>query len=219
MKIKGIYKNFGELQLFNNFSLELNNGEITCILGQSGCGKTTLLNMIAGVESYKGEIDPVKVSYVFQEPRLIPNLTVKENLKMVCSDEQKINSVLAAAEILDKINDYPKTLSGGQAQRVSLCRAFLHDGELLLMDEPFSSLDLKLKIKLMRTFIDMRQKKKVTTLFVTHDVEEALCLAERVVVISNGNIVCDFYPEGDVMREYGEPNPNRQKILNLILNS
>ncbi len=219
MKIKSLYKNFGELQLFKDFNFELKKGEITCILGQSGCGKTTLLNMIAGLESYQGEIERVKVSYVFQEPRLIPNLTVKENLKMVCADEQKINSILADTEILDKINDYPKTLSGGQAQRVSLCRAFLSEGELLLMDEPFSSLDLKLKIKLMRTFFDMQKKNHITTLFVTHDVEEALCLADRIVVISRGKIVYDDYLKGTIMREYGEPNPDRQKILNVILNS
>lgn len=219
MNIKGLYKNFGELQLFNDFNLEVKSGEITCILGQSGCGKTTLLNMIAGIETYKGKIDHVKVSYVFQEPRLIPNLTVKENLSMVCNDEQKINSVLTAAEIVDKINDYPKTLSGGQAQRVSLCRAFLYDCDLLLMDEPFSSLDLKLKIKLMRTFFDMRKERNLTTLFVTHDVEEALCLANRVVVINGGKTVCDFYLNGCGIREYGEPNPERQKILNVILNS
>jgi len=218
MKIENLSKNFGELQLFSNFSLDVLDGEITCILGGSGSGKTTLLNMIAGIEDYQGKIDEVKVSYVFQEPRLLPNLTVKDNLKMVCGDEQKIEKMLLSAHILEKVNAYPKTLSGGQAQRVSLCRAFLYDSDLLLMDEPFSSLDLKLKITLMQTFASMWKQNRCTTVFVTHDVEEALSLANRILVLNGGAITHDFYLNGDIMREYGADNEDRKKIIEAMLN-
>lgn len=218
MKIENLSKSFGSLYLFKNFSLEIKDGEITCILGKSGSGKTTLLNMIAGIENYDGHVDKIKPSYVFQEPRLIPNLTVEGNLSMVCDDAKKIRDVLRSAQIEDKQKSYPITLSGGQAQRVSLCRAFLYESDALLMDEPFSSLDLKLKITLMQTFAKMWQDGKRTTIFVTHDVEEALCLAHRALILLDGKITHDFRLEGEVMREYGSPTPDRAKILSAILN-
>lgn len=217
MKIENLSKSFGSLVLFKDFNLDIKEGEITCILGKSGSGKTTLLNMIAGIENYQGQIDKIKPSYVFQEPRLIPNLTVEGNLSMVCSDAKKIQDILQSAQIADKQKNYPATLSGGQAQRVSLCRAFIYDGDVLLMDEPFSSLDLKLKITLMQTFAKMWRESKRTTIFVTHDVEEALCLAHRILILSDGKITSDIRLEGDVMREYGSPTPDRTKILSAIL--
>ena len=145
IKIKNLTKKYGELTVYDNFNLELEDGEITCILGESGCGKTTLLNCIARLTEYDGEISEVKCSYVFQSPRLVPNLTVAGNLKLIRKDEKAIDGILEKVRLTDKKNAYPVELSGGQAQRAAIARAFLYDGDFILMDEPFFSLDLKLK--------------------------------------------------------------------------
>ncbi|MDE7161210.1 MAG: ATP-binding cassette domain-containing protein, partial [Anaeroplasmataceae bacterium] len=155
IKLTNITKRYEEKIIFDHFSLELPENKITCILGESGVGKTTLLNMIAGLTAFQGHIEaPEKISYIFQEPRLIPNLTVKENLKLVSklSEDEEIHTLLSILEIEDKIDTYPNQLSGGEAQRVSIARAFLYDGDMILMDEPFSSLDLSLKYRLICYF-------------------------------------------------------------------
>ncbi|MDE7082279.1 MAG: ATP-binding cassette domain-containing protein [Clostridia bacterium] len=197
MKITNLTKKYGNLTVYENFSLELKEGEVTCILGESGCGKTTLLNCVAGLTDYAGEITKVKCSYVFQTPRLVPNLTVGGNLKLICKDEKSIDGVLEKVRLTDKKNAYPVSLSGGQAQRASLARAFLYGGELILMDEPFSSLDLKLKKEISELFLQIQRESGRTALFVTHDVDEALSLSDRVIVINGGKIVSDILTGGN----------------------
>ena len=152
--ITKVYDNFAkktQVKVFENFNFEINKNEITCIFGKSGCGKTTLLNILANSVDYNGEVigDIKDISYIFQEPRLLPNLTVKQNLLYVKKDatQSQIDEILAIAEIKDKADVYSGELSGGQAQRVSIARAFITPSDLLLMDEPFSSLDPALKIK------------------------------------------------------------------------
>ena len=110
---------------------------------------------------------------------------------------------------------YPKELSGGQAQRVALCRAFLFDSELMLLDEPFSSLDLKLRISVMQVFLKLRAKKPVTTLFVTHDIEEALYLSDRIIVLKSGGICGDC--ENTPLTSYGGESPLRRPLTELII--
>ena len=195
IKIKNLTKRYGNLTVYENFNLELKEGEVTCILGESGCGKTTLLNCIAGLTDHQGEITKVKCSYIFQTPRLVPNLTVGGNLKLICKDENAVDEVLEKVRLADKKNAYPVGLSGGQAQRVSIARAFLFDSDLVLMDEPFSSLDLKLKIEISQLFLQIQNENRRTALFVTHDVDEALRLANRIVVINGGTVALDVYKE------------------------
>ncbi len=195
IQIKNLTKRYGALTVYENFNLELKEGEVTCILGESGCGKTTLLNCIAGLTDYEGEITKTKCSYIFQTPRLVPNLTVGGNLKLICKDEKAIDEVLEKVRLTDKKDAYPVALSGGQAQRVSIARAFLFDSDLILMDEPFSSLDVKLQMDISQQFLQILSESRRTALFVTHSVDEALRLADRIVVINGGKVALDIYME------------------------
>ncbi len=194
---ENVTKKYGDLTVYDNFSFSIKRGEITCILGESGSGKTTLLNMLAGLTPYEGSIAPkLKCSYVFQEPRLVSNLTVRGNLSLICKDKNKVEEMLAAVELSDKAEAYPVGLSGGQAQRVAVARAFLYPADLILLDEPFSSLDLALKLKISALFLKLWEREKRTALFVTHNADEALMLANRIVVLKDGRAVKEFYPEG-----------------------
>lgn len=191
IEIKNLTKKYGNLTVYENFNLSIEEGGVTCVLGESGSGKTTLLNCIARIADFQGEIPKLKCSFVFQTPRLVPNLTVYGNLALICNDSLKINEILNEVGLSEKADCYPAHLSGGQAQRVSLARAFLYGGEIMLLDEPFSSLDLKLKYKLYALFSKLRKERGLTALFVTHDIDEALELADRIIVIKNGDSVLD----------------------------
>lgn len=196
IEIEGLSKSYGECAVYNNFSLSLEEGKTTCILGESGSGKTTLLNCIAGLTEYTGKITRVKCSYIFQTPRLVPNLTVGGNLKLICNDENAVDAALEKVRLSDKKNAYPITLSGGQAQRAAIARAFLFGGDIILMDEPFSSLDLKLKREISSLFSQMIKECGGTALFVTHDVDEAVALSDRIIILKGGGIFRDFAVDG-----------------------
>ena len=191
IEIKNFTKKYAGLSVYEDFNLNINEGEITCILGESGSGKTTLLNAIAGLIKYEGQIPELKCSYIFQTPRLVPNLTVYGNLKLICNDESKINEMLERVKLSDKAKSYPIKLSGGQMQRVSIARAFLYDSNVILMDEPFTSLDLKLKREMAELFIELRSEYISTAIFVTHDADEALRIADRIIVLRHGKTVLD----------------------------
>ncbi len=147
----------------------------------------------------------------------MPNLTVRGNLKLVCREEEKIASMLEKVELSDKADAYPVELSGGQAQRVSVARAFLYPSDLLLMDEPFSSLDTALKIRLIEVFCSLWREEKRTVVFVTHDAEEAYMLSHRALAVEGGKIVADVRDDSPVPRKYGENSLYRQKIVQAIL--
>lgn len=191
MKVENLTKKYGENVVFENFSIDIEEGKITCILGESGSGKTTLLNCIARLTDYSGNIPELKCSYVFQEHRLVPCLTVYKNLSLVCPDDDKIDKILKDLHIDGKRDEYPANLSGGQAQRVSLARALLYGGDIMLLDEPFSSFDLKLKKEVLSQFKALQADLKFTAVFVTHDIDEALELGARIVVIKGGKAVLD----------------------------
>lgn len=216
----GVSKRYGETAVYENFDLHIRAGAITCILGASGCGKTTLLNMLAGLLPYTGEIlgVPERVSYIFQEERLLPNLTVRQNIDYVLGKRsQKSEEMLALVELSDKADAYPSELSGGQAQRASIARAFAYPSELLLMDEPFSSLDTALKIRLTEVFCRLWERDRRTVIFVTHDVEEAYALAHRAVLIRAGKAAADFSCDEKIPRPYGAPSAFKQNILQSML--
>ncbi len=191
IEIKNLCKKYSDLIVFEDFSLSIEKGKITCILGESGSGKTTLLNVLANLTDFDGEVDRIDVSYVFQKHNLFPNMTVEKNLLAVNKNKEEVEKILLDFEMLDKKTAYSKHLSGGQSQRVSLMRGLLFDAPLLLLDEPFSSLDLKLKFNLMELLKDYHQKKNNTVLMVTHDIKEAVTLAERIVVLKKGKIIKD----------------------------
>lgn len=215
IEIKNFSKSYPGVPLYDNFNLSVKDGEIVAILGESGSGKTTLLNAVAGLTPYAGEITGLKCGYVFQSPRLVPCLTVKGNLKLVCKDDEKIARMLEKTGLSDKGDSYPVSLSGGQAQRVSLARAFLFRGDAVLMDEPFSSLDLKLKREMADLFFGVWEEYKPSVLFVTHDVDEAMSLGERIIVISQGKIVFDETPQSPPPRE--NDNVLREKLIKVLL--
>ena len=211
IQIKNLTKRYGNLTVYENFNLELEAGKITCILGESGCGKTTLLNCIAGLTDYEGEITNVKCSYIFQTPRLVPNLTVEGNLKLVCKDDNSVDEALDKVRLLEKKSAYPVALSGGQAQRVSFARALLFGGEVILMDEPFTSLDLKLKKEISELFLQIQSESHRTALFVTHDVDEALTLSHRIVVINYGKTVLDVLTGG------ADKDELRKRLISVLI--
>ena len=222
IELVNVSKKYANTPVYENFSLEIEEGKITCLLGASGCGKTTLLNMLAGLTPYEGRIGnvPERISYIFQEERLLPNLTVKQNVALVLgknADGKKISEMLEKVELSGKEDAYPAELSGGQAQRVSIARAFAYPSGLILMDEPFSSLDTALKIRLIDVFCRLWQEEKRTAVFVTHDAEEAFMLAHRAVLLDEGKVVADISENDPVPRAYGESSRFKQRILAELL--
>ena len=213
-----VSKSYGEKKVFEDFRFEIGDGEIVAVLGKSGVGKTTLLNILAGLTSYDGSIDPLpeKVGYIFQEPRLLPNLTIAENLRFIGGRDEDIDEILKKVELFELKNKRPKYLSGGEKQRVSIARAFLSNAKLLLLDEPFSSLDVALKIRLIATFTKLWQEKKPTVVFVTHDLDEALAISDRVIVLDDGKIVKELQITGG-LRAYGETAKEKKELLGILL--
>ncbi len=193
-QLKKIYKSYGNLEILNDFSISFMKNQINCILGPSGCGKTTILNMLAGtVRADKGTITgmPSRISYVFQEHRLLPWKTVKKNIEFILRDhlpenliKERTERYLGIVEMTKFADYYPHRLSGGMKQRVSLARAFSYDSELILMDEPFNSLDYKLKKNVGKAFVRLWEEDKRTVIFVTHDIDEAVELGHAIFVLS-----------------------------------
>ena len=171
-------------------------GKITCVLGPSGCGKSTLLNIISGIiKDYAGEVvgfQKQDMSFVFQEDRLIPWLTVYDNMKFVLKGKypnDKLKEIISDYLLLVKMKDYhgfyPSDLSGGMKQRASIARALAYDGEIIIMDEPFKSLDIKIKIQLLKDFKNICKKTKSTAVFVTHDIDEAIEIGDKIYILSD----------------------------------
>lgn len=190
MQIRGIKKYYGDKMVYDSLSIDFGD-EITAVMGRSGCGKTTLLNIIAGTAAAdSGEVTGQgRVSYVFQEPRLIPHLTAVKNLIYAGVDERRAQEVLKSCGVDGKL--YPYQMSGGMAQRVGLARAFAVKADTVLLDEPFKSLDLGLKKRLLELTASLYVSGAVV--MVTHDVAEAEFLASRAIVLDQGEIVYDAY--------------------------
>lgn len=195
MKLIGINKTYGDNVVFDGFNLELDDRKITAVMGASGSGKTTLLKIIGGLTDYSGSLSSEgKVSFIFQEQRLIPNLTVYRNLEYVTlrdipdkAERKKIiEDILNRVELSDSMDKFPSELSGGMAQRVALARAFVYNSSLLLMDEPFKGLDVSLKKRITELFYKLYENDKRTVVFVTHDIDDALLLADRIIVLQKG---------------------------------
>ena len=210
-----ITKRYGDKQVFDRFTTEFADGEITCIVGASGVGKTTLLRCLAGLTDFEGQIDgnAGNVGFVFQEPRLLPWLTVEENVSYVGATTDEIRTALDLVEIPTLAKKYPSELSGGEKQRVALCRAIVKKPPLLLLDEPFSSLDLPLKLRLLDAFDALYQSYTPTVVFVTHDIDEALCIGRRVLVLKDGKTAYDVRVQPG---PYGENYQEKKKIIQAI---
>ncbi len=201
MRITNLNKSYGDKIIFENFTLDCEKGKITAIMGRSGIGKTTLLKAIAGLTDYEGKIEcDGNISYVFGEASLIPSLTVKQNLDYSVSHVIKdkvlrknaIIDVLKQVELIDEINSYPLNLSTGMAQRVSLARGFLYPSNVLVMDEPFRGLDTALKSRLQKYFLKLLSLDNKTVILITHDINEALLLADRIIVFDERPVKIKF---------------------------
>ncbi len=187
--IQNIFKSYGDKVIFEDFSLELDSNKNTSILGISGQGKTTLLNLLAGIENLdKGIIDKgkLKFSYVFQEPVLLPWATVYENIKYVSkskNDDSKIMETLEKLSIQKEVNAYPNELSGGMKQRVALARAVMYEADVILMDEPFQNLDADCKKRTLKLYRELMQNSNINFILVSHNIEEALGIADNILVL------------------------------------
>jgi putative spermidine/putrescine transport system ATP-binding protein len=216
LELKGIRKTFGDTTVLNDVDLSIREGELVTLLGPSGCGKSTLLRCIAGLTELDegrillghtdiGRLPPRQreVGMVFQSYALFPNLTVYENieygLKMrgegKAARKSRCEELLALVDLEEKRNSYPQQLSGGQQQRVALARSLAVQPKVLLLDEPLSALDAKIRKSLRAEIRDIQRRLKMTTIFVTHDQEEALTVSDRICIMNHGNIVQDGTPE------------------------
>ena len=205
-----VRKHFGAVQALRSLTLQVRKGELISLLGPSGCGKTTLLRIIAGFIAPDGgrvsvagsDVSHVpthrrNLGMVFQSYSLWPHMSVAENVAFglasrgVAREAQrrKVAHALELVELSDLSRRLPRELSGGQQQRVALARALVYEPEILLLDEPLSALDRKLRERMQRDLRQLQQRLGITTIFVTHDQEEALILSDRIAVMSDGEIV------------------------------
>ncbi len=217
-----IRKAFGKKVVFEKLEIEIAEGEVTCILGSSGVGKTTLLRILAGLEDFEGSIEgkPLNCAFIFQEPRLIPYLSVAENLRYAGCEEEKMDEALQSAEIFSLKEARAAQLSGGEKQRAAFARAFAAKGEALLLDEPFSSLDTALKIRLWKTFARLWEKERRTAVLVTHDLEEAWALGHRILLLKEGEIVLDIRPNREEYpTPYGEGSAEKEAFIRAVLDN
>ena len=231
LSLESVYKQFGDNVVVDNFNLDIQKGEFVSFLGPSGCGKTTTLRMVAGFEVPSSgritlggnditNVPPNKrnVGMIFQAYALFPNMTVTQNIgfglrirKLKPADIQaRVDEMLGLVNLEAHANKYPYQLSGGQQQRVSLARALAIRPEVLLLDEPLSALDAKIRVSLRAEIRAIQKRLGITAIFVTHDQEEALSISDRIVVMNAG-----------VMEQIGTPFeiynfPNTQFVANFV---
>lgn len=194
ISINNLNVRYGEKVIFDNFNASFANNKVSVILGGSGVGKTTLLNALASLLHYDGKIDGVgdKISYIFQKDRLIPTISVYKNLDLVLKSafkdknerRERIEKFAKTAEIFDLLDRLPTEISGGQAQRVAMARAFAYPSTTILLDEPFKALDIALKSRQIAELIKLNEVEPRTVVFVTHAIDECLLLADDYFVLS-----------------------------------
>jgi len=202
-------KNYGSFTVIPDLSLEINKGEFFTLLGPSGCGKTTLLRMVAGFVSIEkgkiffddlviNEVQPKNrnIGMVFQDYALFPNLTVGNNIAFGLKNRKippsqiknKVEEIIKIVQMADHKDKLPGNLSGGQQQRVALARAIVFHPDVLLMDEPLSNLDAKLRVEMRNVIRELQKRVGITTIYVTHDQEEAMAISDRIAVMNSGII-------------------------------
>jgi len=195
--VRGVTKSFAERSVLSDLDVTVGQGEFVALLGASGSGKTTLLRILAGLDTADGGdvYVPEVRTVVFQEPRLVISQKVWRNVVMGLprAEASRDRAVAALGEVglADHANAWPGTLSGGEAQRVALARALAREPQLLLLDEPFAALDALTRLRMQQLVADLCARHRPGVLLVTHDVEEAVLLADRVMVLTNGHISLD----------------------------
>ena len=236
--VKNLTKKFGELLVLDDINFTVGQGEFLCIVGPTGCGKTTFLNLLSKlIPSTKGNIyikgevaDPKRhnISFVFQEPSCLPWQTVRQNIAYGMTikkmDEkliqERLEKTIKLVGLTDCVDLYPIQISSSMEQRVAIARAFAVNPDLLLMDEPYGQLDVKLRYYLEDELIRIWQEFKTTVIFVTHNIEEAVYLAQRILVLSNKPTTIKAEIKVDLPRPRDFLDPEfvelRKKVTELI---
>jgi sulfonate transport system ATP-binding protein len=218
--LRGLGKRYSGRSVLEGVNLKITPGEFVAVVGRSGCGKSTLLRAIAGLEKLdagqvkigggngKGSTKP-EVRMMFQDARLLPWKTVLENVALGLPDgQERARAALASVGLEGRAGDWPAVLSGGQRQRVALARALVHEPQLLLLDEPLGALDALTRIEMQRLIESLWIERGFTAVLVTHDVQEAVTLADRVLLIEDGNLTMDL--------SVGLPHPRARDDAALI---
>ena len=208
----------GHVKVLDGVNLNIPSNKITVILGRSGCGKTTLLRLVAGLESFdQGEIQGTNLkrkAYVFQEDRLMPWLDVKKNITFGIKNKdinhERIDEIIEMVGLTSFYKAYPNQLSGGMKQRVSIARAFAYNPDFIMMDEPFSGLDFFTREQMQKELIKIHENTKCSILFVTHSIDEALILGDKIVILEKGIIKSQY--------EIDEKNNTRDLLDDKFLN-
>ncbi|MFD3649497.1 ABC transporter ATP-binding protein [Streptomyces cyaneofuscatus] len=210
VRVEGLTRSFDGRAVIDGLDLTLKAGEFTALLGRSGCGKSTLLRVLAGLDrEIAGTVlVPRRRAVAFQAPRLMPWKRVWRNVLLGLPGKPEralAERALAEVGLTDRTGAWPKTLSGGEAQRASQARALVREPDLLLLDEPFGALDARTRIKAQQLVAELWQRRGCAVLLVTHDVDEALLLADRVLVMRAGGIAYDTAVGLDCPRGVGAP--------------
>ncbi|NWK80006.1 ATP-binding cassette domain-containing protein [Aquitalea sp. LB_tupeE] len=196
--LQGLIRRFGERVVLDALDLHIPQGQFLAIVGRSGCGKSTLLRLLAGLDQADGGLlqqpDGQSVRVMFQEARLLPWKSVLDNvaLGLPASRRGEAEQALAEVGLADRAQEWPARLSGGQRQRVALARALVHQPSLLLLDEPLGALDALTRLEMQGLIERLWQQHACTTVLVTHDVSEAVTLADRVVLLEEGRVALDL---------------------------
>jgi len=206
LTVRGLEKSFSvngeKRRVLRGLDLDADTGEITVILGRSGCGKTTLLRILCGLEKPDGGSlalpDRSRIGMVFQEPRLMPWLNTRENIGFGLgrknADPDKISGLVRTVGLEGFEKAYPAQLSGGMRHRAALARALACEPELILMDEPFAALDYFTRATMQRELLRIHRERRMGVVFVTHNIDEAVLLGDRICIMSDGGISGRFYP-------------------------
>ena len=200
--VTNLRRAYGKRIVIENLNLRIERGEFVVLLGESGCGKTTLLRALAGLDPIDGGriVAPRRPAVVFQEHRLLPwdSLWRNVSLGLQAPDaRQRAAAALSEVGLGERLDDWPRNLSGGQAQRVALARALVQEPELLLLDEPFAALDALTRIRMHALVRELVAAHRPGVLLVTHDVDEAITLADRILVMREGRIAFEHRTKGD----------------------
>lgn len=186
MIIKNINFKYNDNEIYKNFNIEFKRGKINCIIGKSGCGKTTLLNYISQKYCFENK----KIAFVFQNDNLIPWENIYVNLKIIAKQyfdkekiEKEIDKILKDIGLIEFKNSYPNELSGGMRQRINFARALIGSPDIILMDEPFKSLDIKSKHEMINLVMELRKKSIVTIILVTHSIDEIIKLSDILYLL------------------------------------
>jgi sulfonate transport system ATP-binding protein len=198
--VTNLRRAYGNRLVIDNLNLRIERGEFVALLGESGCGKTTLLRALAGLDPIDGGriVAPRRPAVVFQEHRLLPWESLWRNVSLgLQATDARAHAALAEVGLGDRLDDWPRNLSGGQAQRVALARALVQQPELLLLDEPFAALDALTRIRMHDLVRELVTSHRPGVLLVTHDVDEAIALADRILVMREGRIAFEHRTRGD----------------------